>query len=97
MPVLHRIAHLQNRRDEVPNQELARDLARKKDGKGIQEIAANVWSSDKDVQADCIKVLYEIGYIDPTLVAGFAGDFVRLLKSKEQPARVGGMIAPSER
>ena len=27
MSVLNRIAHFQNRRDEVPNQELARDLA----------------------------------------------------------------------
>jgi len=33
MSVLDRIAHFQNRRDEVPNQELARDLAKKKDRK----------------------------------------------------------------
>lgn len=93
MSALERIAHFQNRRDEVPNQELAHDLAKKKDRKGIQEIAANVWSQDKDVQADCIKVLYEIGYIDPTLVAGYAGDFVRLLKSKNNRLVWGGMIA----
>jgi hypothetical protein len=93
MSALERVAHFQNRRDEVPNQELAHDLAKKKDRKGIQEIAANVWSQDKDVQADCIKVLYEIGYIDPTLVAGYAGDFVRLLKSKNNRLVWGGMIA----
>jgi len=33
---------MQNRRDEVPNQELARELARKKDRKGIQEIVDNL-------------------------------------------------------
>jgi len=93
MSALDRIAHFQNRRDEVPNQELAHDLAKSKDRKGIQEIAANVWSQDKDVQADCIKVLYEVGYIDPALVAGYAGDFVKLLKSRNNRLVWGGMIA----
>jgi hypothetical protein len=91
--VLQRIAHFQNRRDEVPNQELARDLAKQNDRKSIREIAANVWSQDKDVQTDCIKVLYEVGYIDPTLVAGYAGDFVKLLKSRNNRLVWGGMIA----
>jgi hypothetical protein len=91
--VLQRIAHFQNRRDEVPNQELARDLAKQNDRKGIREIAANVWSQDKDVQTDCIKVLYEVGYIDPTLVAGYAGDFIKLLKSRNNRLVWGGMIA----
>jgi hypothetical protein len=91
--VLQRIAHFQNRRDEAPNQELARDLAKQNDRKGIREIAANVWSQDKDVQTDCIKVLYEVGYIDPTLVAGYAGDFIKLLKSRNNRLVWGGMIA----
>ena len=39
MSVLNKIAYFQNRRDEVPNQELARQLAEKKNKKGIQEIA----------------------------------------------------------
>jgi hypothetical protein len=72
---------------------LAHDLAKKKDRKGIQEIAANVWSQDKKVQADCIKVLYEVGYLDPTLIAGYAGDFVQLLRSKNNRLVWGGMIA----
>lgn len=93
MPALERIAHFQNRRDEVPNQELARDLAKRKDRKGIQEIADNLWNKDKDIQADCIKVLYEVGYIDAALIAGYAEDFVRLLKSKNNRLVWGGMIA----
>lgn len=93
MQALQRIAHFQNCRDEVPNQELARDLARRKDRKGIQEIADNLWNKDKDIQADCIKVLYEVGYIDPALIAGYAEDFVRLLKSKNNRLVWGGMIA----
>lgn len=93
MSVLHRIAHFQNRRDEVPNQELARDLATQKDVAGIHEIAENLWSKDKNVRADCIKVLYEIGYLDPALVTGYAEDFVKLLKSGSNRLVWGGMMA----
>ena len=93
MSVLNRIAHFQNRRDEVPNQELARDLATQKDTAGIREIAENLWSKDKNVRADCIKVLYEIAAIDPSLVAEYVEDFVRLLKSGNNRLVWGGMTA----
>ena len=95
MPALDRIAHFQNRRDEVPNQELARDLAAQQDREGIREIAENLWNKNKNIQADCIKVLYEIGYIDPSLIAGFAEDFLKLLKSRNNRLVWGGMIALS--
>jgi hypothetical protein len=93
MAVLDRIAHFQGRRDEVPNQELARDLAARRDEPGIREIAENLWSKDKNVRADCLKVLYEIGYIDPALVVPYADDFIRLLKSSNNRLVWGAMIA----
>jgi len=95
MSILNRIAHFQNRRDEVPNQELARELAEKKDREGIREIAENLWNKDKNVQADCVKVLYEIGYIDPSLIADYAEDYLKLLKSRNNRLVWGGMIALS--
>jgi len=95
MSILNRIAHFQNRRDEVPNQELARELAKKKDREGIREIAENLWNKDKNVQADCVKVLYEIGYIDPSLIADYAEDYLKLLKSRNNRLVWGGMIALS--
>ncbi len=93
MSALDHIAYFQNRRGEVPNQVLARDLASQKDRLGICEIAENLWNKDKGIQADCIKVLYEIGYIQPTLIAGYAEDFIKLLKSKNNQLVWGGMIA----
>lgn len=93
MSALERIAHFQNRRDEVPNQQLARDLATRQDHKGIREIADNLWNKDKDIQADCVKVLYEVGYVDPTLVSGYVEDFIKLLKSRNNRLVWGGMIA----
>jgi len=96
MSVLNRLAHSLGRRDEVPNQELARDLASKKDKKGIHEIAENLWNKDKNIQADCIKVLYEIGVIEPKLIGDYAEDFVKCLKSKNNRLVWGGMTALAE-
>ena len=93
MSVINRIAHFQNHRDEVPNQELARDLAAQQDAAGIREIAENLWSKDKNVRADCIKVLYEIGSLNPALVADYAEDFIKLLKSSNNRLVWGGMTA----
>jgi hypothetical protein len=93
MTVLERIAHFQGRRDEVPNQELARDLARSKNRKGIEEIAANLGNKDRNVQSDCLKVLYEIGYLEPELIADHVGDFLLLLRSKNNRMVWGAMIA----
>lgn len=93
MSVLSRIAYFQNRRDEVPNQELARDLVTRRDGEGIQEIAENLWNTEKNIQSDCLKVLYEVGYLEPELIAHYAGDFLELLKSKNNRMVWGSMIA----
>jgi hypothetical protein len=91
MSAPEKIAHMQGRRDEAPNQELARELAERKDKKGIREIAEHLWDKDKNIQADCIKVLYEIGYLKPELIA----DFVKLLGSKNNRLVWGGMTALS--
>jgi len=95
MFVLNRIACFQNRRDEAPNQELARELAQKKDKAGIREIAENLWNKDQNIQSDCLKVLYEIGYLAPELIADYADDFLKLFKSRHNRLVWGSMIALS--
>jgi len=95
MSVLNRIAFFQNRHDEVLNQVLARDLAQGKDKKGIREIAENLWNENPNVQSDCLKVLYEIGYLNPELIAEYAGDFLKWLKTKNNRMVWGSMIALS--
>ncbi|MBI5294210.1 MAG: hypothetical protein HY869_01955 [Chloroflexi bacterium] len=93
MSTLDRLACSLGRRDEVPNQDLARDLAAQKDAAGIREIAEGLWSKDRNIQADCVKVLYEVGYFDPSLIVDYVDDFVKLLKSKNNRLVWGGMIA----
>lgn len=92
MSVLKRIAYYQGRRDEVPNQELARELAEKKDVHGVKEIAENLWNKDVNVQSDCIKVLYETGYHDPELVKDYWNDYLKLLHSRNNRLVWGAML-----
>ncbi len=93
MSALERIAFFQNRRDEVPNQQLAKELAETEDRAGIAEIARNLQHKNQSVQSDCLKVLYEIGYLKPELIAEYAPEFLALLKSKNNRMVWGGMIA----
>jgi hypothetical protein len=95
MSVLYKIACLQNRRDEEPNRELARELVEAENREGIAEIAKNLWNEDADIQSDCIKVLYEVGYLQPELIAEYVGDFLMLLKSRRNRLVWGGMLALS--
>jgi hypothetical protein len=93
MSALDRIAFYMDRRDEVPNQELARELAASQNHAGIREIVSHLRDKNKSVASDCIKVLYEIGYINPALIQGYAVDFLDLLHAKENRMVWGGMIA----
>lgn len=95
MSVLSRLACALGRRDEVPNRELARALVDAQDTDNIQEIATNLWNKDVHIQSDCVKVLYEIGYLQPRLITAYAEDFVKLLKNRNNRLVWGGMLAIS--
>lgn len=91
--MLNKIAFYQNRRDEVPNQQLAKELAETENKAGIKEIAMNLKHKNKSVQSDCLKVLYETGYLKPDLIADYVHEFLALLKSKNNRMVWGAMIA----
>lgn len=93
MSTLEKIAFFQNVRSEVPNQELARELVKTQDLSGIKEIAQNLTHPNQSVCSDCLKVLYEIGYIEPVLVAPYVNDFLGLLNSRNNRMVWGAMIA----
>jgi len=95
MSVLGKIAHFQDRRDEVPNQEVARELAQTRSLADIREIAENLWNKEPNIQSDCLKVLYELGYLVPELIADYLDDFLKLLKHRNNRMVWGGMIALS--
>jgi hypothetical protein len=94
--LLNRLGYLQTRRDRTPNLDLARDLVARDDMAGIREIAENMWNDNKNIHADCMNVMYEIGRIDPNLITQYAGDFIKFLKGKHHNMVQGAIIALAE-
>jgi hypothetical protein len=90
---LDRLATSLNRRDEVPNQELARQIVRDSDAAAVKELIENLHHKDKAIQGDCIKGLYEIGAANPDLIAKYYREFGKLLESRHQRLVWGAMIA----
>ena len=77
----------------MPNQELARDLAARRDAEGIAEIADHLEDRNKSIASDCLKVLYEVGYIVPSLIEPYTDRFLALLSSPNNRMVWGSMIA----
>ena len=95
MSVLNKIAYYQERRDEVPNQVVARELAQTQNAADICEIVDNLGNQEPNVQSDCLKVLYELGYLAPGLISEYVEEFLKLLNHRNNRMVWGGMIALS--
>src|SRR6266513_422108 len=93
MTVLDKLATALNRRDEVPNQELAKEIVRSNDRRAVKELIENLAHKDKNIQSDCIKVLYEVGEREPALIAPYYNEFGKLLDSKNNRLVWGAMTA----
>lgn len=97
MSVLNDLASAQGRRDEVPNQQLARKLARDADSERAQEdiqvLVSSLKNKNKAIRHDCIKVLYEIGAEKPQLIEQYVDEFVALLTQRDNRMVWGGMTA----
>ncbi len=95
MSIIPQLASSLNVKSEVPNQELARQIAASGDKAAVRELVDNLGNKNKAIQSDCIKTLYETGELKPELIAGYARDFVALLDSKNNRLQWGAMTALS--
>ncbi|KAA3656254.1 MAG: hypothetical protein DWQ10_15785, partial [Calditrichaeota bacterium] len=95
MKVLSQLASAQGRRDEQPNQDLAVQIIQRNEQRAIPVLVDNLRNRDKKIQNDCIKVLYEIGYREPLIIADYVHDFILLLHTKNNRLTWGCMIALS--
>ena len=93
MSVIEKLASSLNRRDEVPNQELAKQIVKKKDKAAVKELIELLNNKSKDIQNDSIKVLYEIGEQEPSLIATYTQNFIALLDNKNNRLQWGAMTA----
>ncbi len=95
MSVIDKLACSLSRNDEIPNQELAKELCRADDRGSIKELVQCLFSGTTAIKNDSIKVLYEIGEAKPELISSYVDDFIKLLSSKNNRLVWGGMIALS--
>ncbi|QMV43759.1 HEAT repeat domain-containing protein [Cohnella cholangitidis] len=93
MTVIGKLATSLHRKDEEPNVELARAIAEDGDDEAVKELAGNLTHKDKSIQSDCIKVLYEIGMLEPSMIAEYYPLFADLLRSKNNRLVWGAMTA----
>ncbi|MDW7680143.1 MAG: hypothetical protein SCK70_06235 [bacterium] len=95
MSIIDKLATSQGTKSDVLNQMLAKELADNNDRDGIRVIVENLENKNRSFQSDCIKVLYEIGYIKPVLITEYVEEFIKLLKSRNNRLVWGSMIALS--
>lgn len=95
MSAIDKIAYNLGARDEVPNQELAKSLVDLNDTEGMDEIASYLYDKNKSVASDCLKVIYEAGYLKPEMTSKYVSEFLKLLTSKNNRMVWGAMIAVS--
>jgi hypothetical protein len=95
MSVIPKLATSLGKKDEVPNQLLAKEIAQSKDSAAVRELVDNLANKNVAIVNDCIKTIYEIGYIDPQLIAGYSDVFIRLLFSRNNRLVWGAMITLS--
>ncbi len=93
MSIIDQLAYSLGRRDEEPNIELAQNIATAKDIAAVKELVHLLTHKKKDIQNDSIKVLYELGAINPEMVKGYLQDFLAQLKSKNNRMVWGAMTA----
>lgn len=95
MSVIDKLATSLGRRDENPNIELAKQIAAANNKKAVAELVEYLNDKSKDIRHDCIKTIYEIGYLKPQLICDYADDYIEQLDSKSNRMQWGAMTALS--
>jgi hypothetical protein len=94
MKAIDLLATSLNKKDEKANQALALEIINGAHLDWIKELVENLSHKDKNIQSDCIKVLYEIGENGaPQMIAPYVKEFGNLLNSKNNRLIWGAMIA----
>ncbi|MEP2937127.1 MAG: hypothetical protein ABJM06_01950 [Gilvibacter sp.] len=95
MSILYQLSSFKEEKGNAVNVALAKRLAKQIDAAALNELVAGLHHQDKKVAHDCIKVLYEIGYLNPQAITAHTTDFIALLQSKDNRMVWGAMIAIS--
>lgn len=95
MDVKSLLASSLQHRDQAPNIELAKLIVKKDDKEAVKSLVKFLSTEKKAVRFDSIKVLYEIGELQASLIAPYFNDFLRELNSKDNRVQWGAMASIS--
>ena len=93
MTVLKLLSSTQGLKGNEANIALARQISLTDNKNAVKELVDNLDNEDKNIQSDCIKTLYELGYLKPELIADYHAEFIKLLTNKNNRLVWGGMIS----
>ncbi len=93
MTIIKLLSSSQGLKGNEANIELAKQISATENKNAVKELVENLTNKDKNIQSDCIKTLYELGYLKPGLIANYYTEFIKLLTSKNNRLVWGGMIA----
>lgn len=93
MTIIKLLSSSQGQKGNEANIELARQISLTDNKNAVKELLENLVNKDKNIQGDCLKTLYEIGYLKPELIADYYSEFIKLLTSKNNRMVWGSMIA----
>lgn len=93
MNVIEHLSSSLGHKDEMPNIELAKLIVKENNKAAIKELIGGLSHVAKPIQSDCIKVLYEIGTLNPLLISPYIKNLLALLTNKNNRLQWGGMAA----
>ena len=93
MSILKKLASVQGLKGNDANIDLAREISSTNNKSAVNELVDNLNNKDKNIQSDCIKTIYELGYLKPEMIADFYEEFFLLLSNKNNRLVWGAMIA----
>lgn len=93
MSIIELLSSSQGSKSSDANIALAKEIASTGNREAVSELVGLLKHSDRNIQSDSIKTLYEIGYRKPELIADYYSGFLDLLNNKNNRLVWGSMIA----
>lgn len=93
MSVINFLSSSKGQKGNEANIALAKEISETGNIDAVLELTGLLESKNKNTQSDSIKVLYEVGYRKPELIADYHEEFIKLLENKNNRLIWGAMAA----
>ena len=93
MSILEQLSSSTGARGEQLEIALAAQLATHPDPQAVADLVDGLTRGPDRLRGDCVKVLYELGKLNPDAISAYVQQFLSLLRQKNNRLVWGGMIA----